>query len=617
MAITNFQQVEELINIINSALLPSAWVDSTIDVDVDDPSFKRNAVAMKNNLGLTEFYVSSNITGAWTWVKISSSAGGAFKPQSSIAVTNVDMLLLDTVYTDLSNTAADIGKFWVVGSIDDSLVSDPSLPQNERNVTINIRTGGTFDVSLGDWIYWDGTNFINLVNIQVASYTKTEIDAFLNTIDTQISINENSIITLNSITSDLNITDSDLQSQVDTISSEVLNINSAQDASINELQNIVSNLNITDSDLQNQVDTISSEVLNINPAQDASINELQSIISTFNTADPTVNASIEELQTITTDIISELENYDSDITPLLVQKNFEQDESIISLYSIISNLVLSTGNDVDINTQLSNINASILELNEYDIIQDASIGELQTSISNIIYEISQTDSDLIGNILAKDELQDSIITTIQSDIFILNLIDSDLQNQLGTISVEVLNTNITQDVSIHGLQSIIYSDKFLNTDQSTTQTITGGALEYNATSLPVLNKNNQLPYKKYIDDAITSITSYGITRYRANPAIVSNVLTLDFNSKNELIATKSGGGGIVAAADFTIAFENESNAEFAQVFLNVTTPSSITLPTTCITASPLDLEIGKYQAVFTFDGTNTRFVISEPEITPV
>lgn len=107
-----------------------------------------------------------------------------------------------------------------------------------------------------------------------------------------------------------------------------------------------------------------------------------------------------------------------------------------------------------------------------------------------------------------------------------------------------------------------------------------------------------------------------ITRHRANPTIITgtpNTLTLNFNSKNELIAKKSGGGGIDAGADFTFAFANAGSAEYAQVFLNITASITITLPANCVTASPLALETGSYQAVFAFDGTNYHFVISEPE----
>jgi hypothetical protein len=107
-----------------------------------------------------------------------------------------------------------------------------------------------------------------------------------------------------------------------------------------------------------------------------------------------------------------------------------------------------------------------------------------------------------------------------------------------------------------------------------------------------------------------------ITRERSSAEINAGVLTLDFNSKHELILSKNGGGGIDVAGDFTLSAANFTNAEAAQVFLSIdtTTTVGITLSGNMISSDDLTaLETGEYQLVMTYDGGTFHVVISEPE----
>ena len=110
-------------------------------------------------------------------------------------------------------------------------------------------------------------------------------------------------------------------------------------------------------------------------------------------------------------------------------------------------------------------------------------------------------------------------------------------------------------------------------------------------------------------------TTQDVTRHEGEFSISGGVLTLDFNNKNELIATKVGGGGIPASANFSIAFDNDNSAKLCQGFLDVLTPVSISLPAGTVTANALELEAGEYQFVFSNDGAKWHFAISETETT--
>ena len=110
-----------------------------------------------------------------------------------------------------------------------------------------------------------------------------------------------------------------------------------------------------------------------------------------------------------------------------------------------------------------------------------------------------------------------------------------------------------------------------------------------------------------------------VSRKRQTPTVVTgtpNTLTIDFDGNNEVIAKKSGGGGIDVTTDFTLVASNFTNAEAAQVFLSIDTATSIaiTLSGNMITSDDLStLATGEYQLVMTYDGGTFHVVISEPE----
>jgi hypothetical protein len=114
-------------------------------------------------------------------------------------------------------------------------------------------------------------------------------------------------------------------------------------------------------------------------------------------------------------------------------------------------------------------------------------------------------------------------------------------------------------------------------------------------------------------DPLTVIYQADITRQRSNPTITGGNLVLDFNAKNELIVTKTAGGGIDVSNNFAFGFLNSINAEFCQGFLNASASATITLPAGTITGNSLDIASGKYQFVFAFDGFEWHFAISETE----
>jgi len=107
-----------------------------------------------------------------------------------------------------------------------------------------------------------------------------------------------------------------------------------------------------------------------------------------------------------------------------------------------------------------------------------------------------------------------------------------------------------------------------------------------------------------------------ITRKRINPSIVAgtpDTLTIDFDGNNEVFANKSGGGGIAVGGNFTLAASNFTNAEGAQIYLELSTAATIALSANIITSDNLTLNAGKYQLVMTYDGAEFHVVISEPE----
>ncbi len=123
MAFTNFQQVQEAINLINASLSSSVWHRDNIDIDTDNPEHFKNAFAVKDNNGTLEFYISTNKTGTWSWQKVSA---GGLNSGSYIIVNTVDELIsISNVFDGL--TAFVLEKFneyrylngeWVTDLID-------------------------------------------------------------------------------------------------------------------------------------------------------------------------------------------------------------------------------------------------------------------------------------------------------------------------------------------------------------------------------------------------------------------------------------------------------------------------------------------------------------------
>lgn len=103
-----------------------------------------------------------------------------------------------------------------------------------------------------------------------------------------------------------------------------------------------------------------------------------------------------------------------------------------------------------------------------------------------------------------------------------------------------------------------------------------------------------------------------ITRNNINPVVAASTLTLDFAGKNEVYATKSGGGEIIVNENITLSFSNTTNATRAYAFLDVTTATrdiiidanTISSDTRWVVASTkLVLPVAKYLLIFDFDGS--------------
>jgi len=76
MAFTNFQQVQEAVNLINASLARSVWTNTALDIDTDNPEFYPNAIALKIVGADTNFYLSTNKSGSWAWEQINTGSGG-------------------------------------------------------------------------------------------------------------------------------------------------------------------------------------------------------------------------------------------------------------------------------------------------------------------------------------------------------------------------------------------------------------------------------------------------------------------------------------------------------------------------------------------------------------
>jgi len=108
---------------------------------------------------------------------------------------------------------------------------------------------------------------------------------------------------------------------------------------------------------------------------------------------------------------------------------------------------------------------------------------------------------------------------------------------------------------------------------------------------------------------------------RTNPTVSANAITFDWASKNVLIATKSGGGGIDVATDATVTLSNTTNADQGTIYLDVTANSVLTFPANVVSSDTrwntatqeLALLIGWYTLVLRYDRTNFRLSISDME----
>ena len=62
------------------------------------------------------------------------------------------------------------------------------------------------------------------------------------------------------------------------------------------------------------------------------------------------------------------------------------------------------------------------------------------------------------------------------------------------------------------------------------------------------------------------------------PSVSADILTLDFGSKKDVFANKSGGGAIVVSDDVTIAYSNATNSKTAWMAIETTTEVQIIFP---------------------------------------
>lgn len=93
MAIDNFSQVEQALNLINAALAPSIWSKASIDKDVTPAANAPNAIAIKDlGNGDFEFHLSTQVSGVWTWLMIATTVKEEEKPSTIVIedVTDLD-----------------------------------------------------------------------------------------------------------------------------------------------------------------------------------------------------------------------------------------------------------------------------------------------------------------------------------------------------------------------------------------------------------------------------------------------------------------------------------------------------------------------------------------------
>jgi len=129
-----------------------------------------------------------------------------------------------------------------------------------------------------------------------------------------------------------------------------------------------------------------------------------------------------------------------------------------------------------------------------------------------------------------------------------------------------------------------------------------------------LRKLSLATLKAFFENIFTS-------RATIEVAVSGGNLTLDCNSKKEVVARKTGGGAVVISANIGFLYSNDSNLVTAWIPVEVTGATrTITFPASHISSDSrfasliLTLEVGTYQISIMNDGVKRHILCSEAEV---
>lgn len=188
MAYITFNDVENEVKLIRSALSKRLWFKPELDIDVDLPNENPNGVAIKDVGGAYQLYISTNISGDWKWELVSSDSSGGTGTTNTIIVetkveldniTNVDDGTLGIVREEnriyYFNTKDNLNEWEYLGIEEESqnyLIVESILDRdNLTNIDVGVLV---YVTSINTEYRWDGNEWI--VSIYQMNETETTGD---------------------------------------------------------------------------------------------------------------------------------------------------------------------------------------------------------------------------------------------------------------------------------------------------------------------------------------------------------------------------------------------------------------------------------------------------------